>query len=299
MRNAVRAVGVAGLAVVPLLGGAAGVSAAEGASPAPGGSPSPAVRLEYHVAQNLALEAGEDISFSLDGMPPEWDKVEVTSPALQEPITLTPLKKGSTQSVQVDAPGTDHRVRSGLRAGTYPVTATSHGRTVATAQLKVLAENTAQIYRFVIGPRNASPGSGTPASLRPGSDVRVVLTDLRAAPGEDSLTVTSPIFKGSLTIKTDSPDNPGCKCDDPGTVYAGHGELRGDVPNGRYTVAVVSHHGQQTTKQHVTIAGQPVADGGDPSWAVTGGVAATGLALASGRAFAVRRRRSRKAAPSA
>ncbi|MER6737239.1 hypothetical protein [Streptomyces puniciscabiei] len=132
-----------------------------------------------------------------------------------------------------------------------------------------------------------------PAPPPPGSDVRVVLTDLRAAPGEDSLTVTSPVFKGPLTIKTDSPDDPGCTCDDGGTVYAGHGQLRGDVPGGRYTVTVVSHHGQQTTKQHVTkqhvtIAGQPVADGGDPSWAVTGGVAATGLALASGGAFAVR-----------
>lgn len=292
-RNAVGAVGIAGLAVVPLLAGAAGASAIEGASPAPG------VRLEYHVSQNLALEAGDAIWFSLDGMPPGWDKVEVTSPALQEPITLTPLKKGSAQSVQVDGPGTDHRVRSGLRAGTYPVTATSHGRTIATAQLKVLAENTAQIYRFVIGPRNASPGRGTPASLRPGSDVRVVLTDLRAAPGEDSLTVTSPIFKGPLTIKTDSPDNPGCKCDDGGTVYAGHGELRGDVPSGSYTVSVVSHHGQQTTKQHVTIAGRPVANGDGTSWAVTGGVAAAGLALASGGAFAARRRRSRKAEPSA
>lgn len=297
-RNAVRAVSAAGLVSAALLGAASGVSVAEGASPAPGGRPSPAVRLQYHVAQNLALEAGDAIWFSLDGMPPGWDKVEVTSPALHEPIPLTPLKKGSTQSVQVDAPGTDHRVRSGLRAGTYPVTATSHGRTIATAQLKVTAENSAQIYRFVIGPRDASPGRGTPASLRPGSDVRVVLTDLRAAPGEDSLTVTSPIFKGPLRIKTDSADDPGCKCDDPGTVYAGHGQLRGDVPNGRYTVTVVSHHGQQTTKQHVTIAGQPVADGGGPSWAVTGGVAATGLALASGGAFAVRRRRSRKVARS-
>ncbi|WP_243769037.1 hypothetical protein [Streptomyces cyanogenus] len=250
------------------------------------------------MAQNLALEAGDDISFSLEGMPPGWDKVEVTSPALQEPITLVPLKKGSTQSLQVDAPGTDHRVRSGLRAGTYPVTATSHGRTVATTQLKILAENSAQIYRFVIGPRNAPPGSDTPASLRPGSDVRVVLNDLRAAPGEDSLTVTSPVFRGPLTIKTDSPDNPGCKCDDPGTVYAGYGELRGDVPNGRYTVTVVSHHGQQTTKQHVTIAGPPVRDGGS-SWAVAGGVTAAGLALAAGGVFTVRRHRSRKTEPSA
>ncbi|MEU6587714.1 hypothetical protein ABZ923_00490 [Streptomyces sp. NPDC046881] len=291
-RNAVRAVGVAGLAVVPLLGGAAGVSAAEGASPSPG------VRLEYHVAQNLAPEAGDDVWFSLEGMRPGWDEAEVTSPALQEPITLTPLKKGSTQSVQVDPEGSQHRIRSGLRPGTYPVTATSHGRIVATATLKVAAENSAQIDRFVIGPRDAFPGSGTPASLRPGSDVRVVLTDLRAAPGENSLTVTSPVFKGPLIIKTNSPDNPGCKCDDAGTVYAGHARLRGDVPEGRYTVTVVSHHGQHTTTQHVTIAGRPVNDGGS-SWAVAGGVAAAGLALACGGVFTVRRQRSRKAEPSA
>ncbi|MFS4091495.1 hypothetical protein [Streptomyces sp. AF1A] len=284
---------VAGLAVMPTLGGAAGASAAESASPPP------AVRLEYHVAQNFVPEAGDAIWFSLDGMPPGWDKVEVTSPALQEPIILTPLKKGSRQSAQVDAEGSEHRIRAGLRSGAYPVTATSHGRVVATATLKVAAENSAQIDRFVISPRNAVPGSGTPASLRPGSDVRVVLTDLRAAPGENSLTVTSPIFKGPLTIRTNSPDNPGCKCDDDGTVYAGHARLRGDVSGGRYTVTVVSHHGQHTTKQHVTIAGRPVADSDGPSWAVTGGVAAAALVLASGGVFTVRRRRSRRAARSA
>ncbi|MEU6773290.1 hypothetical protein [Streptomyces sp. NPDC046759] len=296
-RKAVGAVGVVGLAVVPLLGGAAGASA-ESASPAPGAGPSPGVRLAYHVAQGSALEAGDALWFSLEGMPPGWDKAEVTSPALQEPITLTPVQKGTTQSVQVDGEGTQHRIRSGLRPGTYPATATSHGRTVATARLEVAAENSARIDRFVIGPRDALPGSGTPASLRPGSDVRVVLTDLRPAPGENSLTVTSPVFGGPLTIRTDSPDNPGCTCDDDGTVYAGHARLRGDVRDGRYTVTVVSHHGQRTTKQHVTIAGRTVTDGG-PSWAVTGGVAAAGLALASGGVFTVRRRRSRRAEPSA
>ncbi|HEY8982522.1 MAG TPA: hypothetical protein VIU15_23400 [Streptomyces sp.] len=298
-RNAVRAVGVAGLAVAPLLGGAAGVWAAGGASPTSEGSPSPGVRLEYYAPLHLPLESGDDISFNLVGMPPGWDKAEVTSPALQEPIPLIPLKKGSTQSVQIFTPETPQRVRSGLRAGTYPVTVTSHGRVVATTQLKVLAEHTALIYRFVITPRNAPPGSGTPASLRAGSDVRVSLTDMRALDEENSLTVTSPVFKGPVTIKTGSPDDPGCKCDDVGTVYAGHGEVRGDIPSGRYTVTVVSHHGQKTTKQQVTIVGGPDADGGGPSWAVTGGVAVAGLALASGGVFAVRRRRSRTAAPSA
>ncbi|MFJ3335132.1 hypothetical protein [Streptomyces sp. NPDC086766] len=274
------------------------MASAEGTGPAPGGSPSAAVWLEYHVPQGNTLEAGDALWFSIEGMPPGWDKVEVTSPALRQPITLAPLRKGSTQSVQVNEAGTEHRVRSGLRPGTYPVVATSHGRTVATARLEVAAEGSAQIDRFVLGPRDAFPGGDEPASLRPGSDVRVVLTDLRAAPGEKYLTVTSPIFKGPLTIKTDSPEDPGCKCDDGGTVYAGHARLRGDVPDGRYTVTVVSHHGRQTTEQHVTVAGRPVTDG-RPSWAVAAGAAAAGLALASGGAFAARRRRSRKAEPPA
>ncbi|MGQ4388986.1 hypothetical protein [Streptomyces sp. SAS_270] len=293
-RNAVRAVGAAGLAVVSLLGAAAGASA-EGANPPPADSSSAAVRLEYHVPQGRTLEAGDGLWFSIEGMRPGWDSVEVTSPALQEPITLTPVKKGSTQSVQKDEPGTDHRIRPGLRPGTYPATATSHGRTVATARLKVTAEGSAEISRFVIGPADAFPGSDTPAPVRPGSDVRVVLTDLRAAPGEDSLTVTSPLFDGPLTIRTDSSDDPGCKCDDGGTVYAGRTRLRDDLSKGRYTLTVVSHHGQQTTKQHVAVAGEPAAHG--PSRVVTGAVAAAGVALAVGGVIAVRRR-SRKTAAS-
>lgn len=292
-REAVGAAGVAGLAVTCLFGAAAAASA-EGGYPASGGSPSAAVRLEYHVPQGNTPEAGDGLWFSIEGMPSGWDKVKVTSPALEKPITLAPVMKGSTQSVQVNEPGAEPRIRSHLHAGTYPVTATSHGRTVAVARLRVKAEGAAQIDRFVIGPRDALPGSAEPASLRPGSDARVVLTDLRAAPGEDSLTVRSPIFAAPLTIRTDSPDDPGCKCDDGGTVYAGHGQVRGDVPEGRYTVTVVSHHGQQTTKQHVLIAGRPVRNGGS-SWAVTGGAVAAGLALAFGGGLVMRRRRTRKA----
>ncbi|WP_327320289.1 hypothetical protein [Streptomyces sp. NBC_01235] len=293
-RNAVRAICV-GLVVLPLLGTVAGASA-EVASPKPAGSPSATVRLEYYVPQGRILEAGDALWFSIQGMPSGWDTAKVTSPALEGPIILAPVKKGATQSVQVDQAGTEHRIRSGLPAGTYPVTATSHGRTVATARLKVAAEGSAEISRFVIGPRDAFPSSDTPARVRPGSEVRVVLTDLRAAPKEESLTVTSPIFNGSLTIETGSLDDPGCKCDDGGTVYAGHTRLRDDVPKGRYTLTVVSHHGQQTAKQHVTVAGEPVAHG--PSWSITAAAAAGGLALTIGAALVVRRR-SRETATTA
>ncbi|MCF3131141.1 hypothetical protein IPZ69_12330 [Streptomyces olivochromogenes] len=287
---------VAGLVAVSSAGAAAGASA-EGASPAASSSPSASVRLTYVVPQGLRLEAGDALWFDIQGMPPGWDAVTVTSPALVEPITLTPVKKGATQSVQVDRPGTRHRIRSGLRAGTYPVTATSHGRTVATARLKVAAEGSAEIGRFVISPRDALPGSDGSARVRPGSEVRVVLTDLQAAPNEHSLTVTSPIFKSPLTIRTGSADDPGCKCDDGATIYAGHTRVRDDVPNGRYKLTVVSHSGQQTTTRRVTVAGKPVAHG--PSWVTSGAVAAAGVALVAGAGIALRRRRTRKAAASA
>ncbi len=288
-RNAVRAVGAAGLVSAALLGGAAsGASAAE-AGPARDGDASAAVRLTYFTPQNRILEAGDPVAFSVRGMRPGWDEVEVTSPALREPITLVPVEKGSAQAAQV---GSDHHVRSGLRAGTYPVTATSHGRVVATARMKVAAEGTGEIHRFVIGPADAFPGGDTPASLRPGSDVRLVLTDLRADDGEQSLTVTSPLFDAPVTIRTHSADDPGCKCDDGGTVYAGHARLRADVPEGRYTLTVVSHHGRQTTRQHVTVVGDPVAD--SPSPAVVGAVAAGGAALVMGGGAFLLRRRARR-----
>ncbi len=86
--------------------------------------------------------------------------------------------------------------------------------------------------------------------------------------------------------------------DDAVTARAGHARLRGDVVDGRYTVTVVSRHGQQTTTQHVTIAGQPVENGG-LAWAVTGDAAATGLAPASCRAFTVPCRRSCRTEPTA
>jgi hypothetical protein len=291
----VRVMTVTGLVLAPLVGVTAAASA-DGVGPTATGSPSAAAHLEYFVSQDRLLEAGDALWFSIDGMPPGWDVVTVTSPALVEPITLTPRKKGAVQSVQLDGPGSRHRLRAGLGAGIYPVTATSHGRIVATARLKVAAEGSAEIGRFVIGPKDAFPGTNSPSAVRPGSEVLVVLTDLRPATGEDALTVTSPIFNGPLTIRTGSPDDPGCKCDDGATLYAGHTRVRDDIPKGHYTLTVVSHHGRQTTRQRVTVAGERVVH--EHPWTVSGAVAAGALALAAGGGIAFVRR-SRRAAPPA
>ncbi|MEU0677654.1 hypothetical protein ABZ330_33150 [Streptomyces sp. NPDC006172] len=291
--TAARVIAVAGLALLPALGPAHGASA-EAASPPRADGPSTAVRLDYHVPQGTTLEAGDPLWFSVRGMPPGWDTVEITSPALVEPITLTPLEKGSTESVQTNKAGTEHRIRPGLRPGVYPATATSHGRTLATTRLEVVAEGSAQISRFVIGPADAFPGTDVSAAVRPGSDVRLVLTDLRAAPGEDSVTVSSPVFDAPVTLTTGSPDDPGCKCDDGGTVYAGHARLRDDVPEGRYAVTALSHHGRETTNRQLTVTGKPVPHG--PSRTAVATAAATAAALAFAAVLAWRRR-SRRSAP--
>ncbi|MGW3175730.1 hypothetical protein [Streptomyces sp. NPDC001153] len=131
-------------------------------------------RLEYFVPQGRTLEAGGTLWFSIQGLPPGWDMVKVASPALQEPVSLTPVSKGSSQSAQVDKAGEEPRVRSDLRAGSHPVAATRHGRIVATARLKVAAKGSAEISRFGISPADAFPGSDPSASVRPGSEVRVV-----------------------------------------------------------------------------------------------------------------------------
>lgn len=280
-RNAVRALSVAALVAVPSLGTAAG-AAAYGVSPAPSGSPSAGIRLEYDLpVSGLLASGGLGPDFRVEGMAPGWDKVEVTSPALDKPVILVPLKKGARESSGLEW----SMIRSGLRAGTYPFTATSHGRTVATVSVKVAAEGPVGIRRFVIGPQKAF--SDAPAPKRPGTDVRVILTVEGPAWG-DSLTVRSPVFSDPLTLTTNSADDPGCKCDDGGgTVYAGHTRVREDVPEGRYTLTAVSDHGKRIAEQYVTIAGAPVEHG--PSWMVPGAVAA-GAALAVGGVIAVRRR---------
>src|SRR5205807_550904 len=102
----------------------------------PSGSPSAGIRLEYDVPMGRLLVSGDsEPEFRVEGMAPGWDRVEVTSPALDKPIILVPLKRGARESMVLGWAG----IRSGLRAGTYPFTATSHGRTVATVSLKVAA----------------------------------------------------------------------------------------------------------------------------------------------------------------
>ncbi|MEU9008932.1 hypothetical protein AB0D12_03935 [Streptomyces sp. NPDC048479] len=89
-----------------------------------------------------------------------------------------------------------------------------------------------------------------------------------------------------MTIRTESPDNPYCKCDDGSTVYAGHTTLRDGIPGGTYSLTVVSHHGEKTSKAQLVVAGEPVTH--YRLWLIG---AAVVLASAGAGGLVVRRRR--------
>ncbi|WP_330333343.1 hypothetical protein OHS33_28935 [Streptomyces sp. NBC_00536] len=236
------------------------------------------------------IETGGQIWIGLEGMPEGWKEAVVSSPALAEPVPFVPEPGGQPGTGRAADPARTYRVRADIAPGTYPVTASSEGRTVATATLTVIEPGSADITRFVLGPRGKFIGGDASVAVRPGAEALVVLTDYRAADGERSVVVKSPVFDGPVTLTRNSPEDPGCKCDDGGTVYAGHGRVRRATAAGTYPMTAVSHHGKETTTRQVTIAGDPVPD--RMPWLIGGAGAAALLVLAAvtGTVFARRRR---------
>ncbi|MFI9721993.1 hypothetical protein ACIHFE_20410 [Streptomyces sp. NPDC052396] len=228
---------------------------------------------------------GGPIAFNALNVPAGTEAVVVTSPALVEPISLTPDKQGSTQFVQVDKPGTHHDIRSNIPAGAYPVTATIRGRVVASVRLTVAAKNALSIDRFVIHPKGAAPCGSDPAAVRPGAEVDVLVADRHPSRSETTLTIKSSAFERPVTIKKGAND-PGCKGDDGDTVYGGHATVRSDASPGRYPITVVS--GQQSASQQLVVAGKPVSN--SQPWLTTGVIAA-GAGILAALGFIVHRRR--------
>lgn len=274
----------------------AGDPALAGENPSPSAGMSSGVQAGPHLnlLRGPVEPVGGGVWIKIEGMPPGWDTVTVTSPALTESIRLVPKEKGSTESSEAQK-GAGAAIRGDIAPGRYALTATSHGHTVATAELTVKPQDPAIIGRFVAGPKGGNLGSAdsTPnVTVRPGAEIVVLLADALAAPDEESLTVKSPALPVHLTIKKDSPDDPGCKCDDGSTVYAGHATVRDDLRPGTYTLTVVSHHGQSTSTARLKVAGEPVT-----SWRpwLIGAAAVLALAMAGGFALRHRRRRARAA----
>ncbi|MFE2324772.1 hypothetical protein ACFXD5_12785 [Streptomyces sp. NPDC059385] len=291
LHRAVRTVGVAGLALLSVLGYVPAAEAAAGVGVGVRGhgivgaamdEPSGDARLVFQDEGQQPGEPGGEFQIGILGMPSGWDTVSVTSPALAQPVPLVPSAQGATDSDR-NAYEARASVPLGVAPGTYALTATSHGRTVATAQLTV-AFGPAMIRRFGI----LRPDTVLGDPVRPGSTVTVLLGDDHPMPGEGSLVAKSPAFTKDVRIRTNGPDDPGCKCDDGSTLYTGHTTLRDDLPPGTYPLTVVSHHGRETHTTQIVLAGKAVATG--PSWAVWGGIAAAVLVALAGAGALMRRR---------
>ncbi|MET3982772.1 hypothetical protein [Streptomyces sp. PvR034] len=315
-RGTARAVCLTGLVLLGTLGpvgpvspvGLVGSARAASSAPAPSPSSSSAPSSAPPTSPAATAPAGPQLGFSgpsqlvetggpiwigVAGMPEGWTEAVASSPALAEPVPLVPeppgLPGGGPGNGRPADPAHTYLVRADIAPGTYTVTLTSGGRTVVTAPLTVVAPGSASITRFVLGPREEFLGGDASVAVRPGAEAVVVLTDYRPADGENSLLVKSPVFERPLKIVRDGPDDPGCKCDDGGTVYSGHARVRHGVRPGTYDMTVVSHHGKETTTRQVTVAGEPVTD--PKPWLIGGGAAVL-LALAVVvRTVIVRRRR--------
>lgn len=277
-RSTVRAATVIGLALLTPWWGLA--SAASADAPAPTASASSASRPQLEFFSGYRVEAGDSFGVGIRNMPAGWDEVTVTSPALAKPIHLTPDGRGSRDSALLPTTG-GYPVRADAAPGSYTLTATSHGRAIATARLEVAPVNSLTIRRFGV----LTPATRMGEPVRPGSRVVVVLADDHFAESGGSRVVRSPAFEHDVTIRTQSPDDPGCKCDDGSTLYAGHITLRHDLRPGKYPLTAVAGHGHRPVSAQVTVAGEPVSHSG--AWLVGGAVAG---ALALGTVGVLRRR---------
>ncbi|MFF9410801.1 hypothetical protein ACF1B0_35585 [Streptomyces anandii] len=240
------------------------------------------------------VEVGGQVNFNVWNVPPETDKVVVTSPALVEPIELAPAGKATGLFVQVDDHPAPRAIRDGISPGTYPVTATVHGRPIATAQLVVARREQTSVSKFVIYPKGAPPCSNTPTWVRPGSGAYVLLSVRSREEDEDQVTVTSPAFQHSVTLNKG--EGPGCLGDDGAVVYQGQATVRDDLPSGEYEMTVTGRFAPHSVAQQVTVAGK-AAPHNHWSWLVPGACAA-GVALLVILVITGRRTRRRAVHPS-
>ncbi|MFF9406421.1 hypothetical protein ACF1B0_12985 [Streptomyces anandii] len=236
---------------------------------------------------------GDSIGLRILGMPSSWDEVVVTSPALRKPARLTPKSKGAADSAEVYGPGQMQRLRSDIKPGAYILTATFHGRTVATARLTVTAQADARIVSFQVWAR----GKGSDSS------VTICLIDEQAAPDEPSLVAKSPAFPGPVTLTSTGSAADSCPtADGSDTLYSGRVPLRTGLAAGSYPVTVISHHGRHTSTQEITIgesahpsrsaAGdRPESTRNRTLWQAAGGGACLLVVVAV--VYTVRRRRRR------
>lgn len=248
-----------------------------------GPSPSSGPRLVFRGDGQQPVEQGDEFRITVLDMPAGWDEVSVASAALVEPVRLVPRSEGATDS-DPDRYQAGATVRMDVDPGTYSLVATSHGRVVTSAELKVSPYGPARIGRFGVWQETTVLGD----PVRPGSRVNVLLGDAHPLPGEDVLVAKSPAFTRDVKIRRDGPEDPACKCDDGSTLFTGHTTLRDDLPVGTYPLTVASHDGRETHTTRITVAGEPVTP--SRSWALWGVPAVLAVLCGAGIALRLRRK---------
>ncbi|MFI9724382.1 hypothetical protein ACIHFE_32900 [Streptomyces sp. NPDC052396] len=289
---------------------------AETPSPSATGSPTAPSRPRLEVFGlgphgHTPVRAGRLAAVHLSGMPPGWDNATIEArPADPNDHLSYPFRY---EVAPHDSQGTESADEYGHYTtdspGRYVVAAIYHGREIASAEMAVEdAPYSSYVRRFDIYPRYASnpiDPAGQAHRVLPGAQVAISLAV--DDDGAGTLQAQSPAFEHSLALRMHTSDDPDLRQDaeDGPYVYAGHVQLRPNLPEGVYPVTVSSHGGRQSVTQNLIVSAKAEdpppssSSSSEPSllsryapWLWTGlAIACAGLTAVGIRVIRARRRR--------
>ncbi|MEV5510747.1 hypothetical protein [Streptomyces orinoci] len=239
---------------------------AETPSPSTSASPTAPVRPRLEVFGlgphgHTPVRAGGIAAVHLSGMPPGWDKAKIRArPAdpndqlsylFPNVVEVTPRDDRATES------GDEYGHYTTGYPGRYVVTAYYHEREIASTEVTVnKAPYSGYVHRFDVYPRYSDPIDPVVQAhrVRPGAQAAVSMAVDKDEPG--TLQAKSPAFEHPLVLRMHTDDDPGLRQDEENGpyVYAGHVQLRRDLPEGVYPVTVSSHRGRQSVTQNLIVS---------------------------------------------
>ncbi len=244
-------------------------------------------------------------------MPPGWDKATIEARPVNPNDHLSaffPNYEVAPRDNKATESANEYGHYTTDYPGRYVVVAVYHGRDIASTEVTVAeVPNYRYVRRFDIYPRYARNPVGSAERshwVRPGAQAAVSLAVHDDEAG--ILHAESPAFEHPLTLRMGTSDDPDLREDAENGpyVYAGHIQLRRNLPEGVYPVTVPSHGGRHSVTQNLIVSAEaedppPLAsDSSKPSlsswyapWLWTGlAVVSGGLVAAAIRAARARRR---------
>ncbi|MFI9720766.1 hypothetical protein ACIHFE_14080 [Streptomyces sp. NPDC052396] len=258
------------------------------------------------------VQAGGIAAVHLSGMPPGWDKATIEARPADPNDHLSyffPNYEVVPRDSQTTESANDYGHYTTDYPGRYVVVAIYHGRDIASTEVTVKGRPySSYVRRFDIYPRyTRDPVDSVEKAhwVRPGAQAAVSLAVRNDEAG--TLQARSPAFEHPLALRMHTSDDPDLREDAENGphVYAGHIQLRQNLPEGVYPVTVSSHGGRQSVTQNLIVSAKaedppPSSSGSsEPSasswyvpWLWTGlAVVSAGLVAAAIRAARARRRR--------